>query len=314
MVSSISPHVPEPAPVRARPMRHRSLAWARTVWLKWILALAVGAVLGGCGGGAVAPVVDASGRASSGATPSVHSVRRGESVYAVAWRYGLDPQRVIAANKLKSPYVVYPGQRLRLTGARPLAQPAAPKASKSDGSARTSAIESPPAPVRRQSAPAPVPQPKRSKPAASGAAKPVAPTPEKPAAGSTSKPPRSTRLTWRWPSAGRLIRRFGSRGSKGIEIAGKKNQPVIAAADGKVVYSGSGLIGYGNLIIVKHDDQYLSAYAHNEVVTVGEGDEVRAGQRIASMGSSGTDAVKLHFEIRQGGKPVDPLAYLPRRP
>jgi lipoprotein NlpD len=117
---------------------------------------------------------------------------------------------------------------------------------------------------------------------------------------------------WHWPARGRVVRRFGSAGSNGIDIAGRPGQPVRAASAGRVVYSGGGLRGYGELIIVKHNKRYLSAYAHNEEALVKEGDIVAGGQRIATIGRTGTDRVKLHFEIRRDGKPVNPLRYLPK--
>lgn len=120
---------------------------------------------------------------------------------------------------------------------------------------------------------------------------------------------------WGWPVQGPLISRFQSNGSlnKGIDIAGKAGQPVKAAAEGAVVYAGRGLLGYGEMIIIKHDETYLSAYAHNSRLLVKEGDRVKSGQNIAEMGSTGTDRVKLHFEIRRKGQPVDPLVYLPKQ-
>jgi lipoprotein NlpD len=118
---------------------------------------------------------------------------------------------------------------------------------------------------------------------------------------------------WLWPADGTLAGRFGAAGGKGIDIVGSRNTPVMAVAPGKVVYSGSGLRGYGRLLIVKHAGEYLSAYAHNESILVKEGDTVAAGQKIALMGDSDADQVKLHFEIRRYGKPLDPLSYLPER-
>ena len=120
-------------------------------------------------------------------------------------------------------------------------------------------------------------------------------------------------VEWRWPSEGTLAGRFGAAGGKGIDIVGARNTPVIAAASGKVVYSGSGLRGYGKLLIIKHAGEYLSAYAHNESILVKEGDSVTAGQKVALMGDSDADRVELHFEIRRYGKPLDPLVYLPER-
>jgi lipoprotein NlpD len=125
----------------------------------------------------------------------------------------------------------------------------------------------------------------------------------------------TNRDPWAWPASGKVIETFSTSGrvNKGIDIAGQRGQPIQSTRSGKVVYSGTGIAGYGNLIIIKHDETYLSAYAHSEKVLVKEGDEVKAGQKIAEMGDSGTDRVMLHFEIRREGKPVDPLGFLPRR-
>ncbi|EMC4192957.1 murein hydrolase activator NlpD, partial [Cronobacter sakazakii] len=121
--------------------------------------------------------------------------------------------------------------------------------------------------------------------------------------------------TWRWPTEGNVIENFSAAegGNKGIDIAGSKGQAIIATADGRVVYAGNALRGYGNLIIIKHNDDYLSAYAHNDTMLVREQQEVKAGQKIATMGSSGTSSTRLHFEIRYKGKSVNPLRYLPQR-
>jgi lipoprotein NlpD len=121
--------------------------------------------------------------------------------------------------------------------------------------------------------------------------------------------------TWRWPTDGKIIDNFSSSegGNKGVDIAGTRGQPIFATADGRVVYAGNALRGYGNLIIIKHNDDYLSAYAHNDTMLVREQQEVKAGQKIATMGSTGTSSVRLHFEIRYKGKSVNPLRYLPQR-
>ncbi len=135
--------------------------------------------------------------------------------------------------------------------------------------------------------------------------------PAKPVA--SGPPPRPG--AWQWPTHGALISRFsaGSQPHKGIDLTGRMGEPVHAANSGTVVYAGSGVRGYGNLLIVKHDAVFLSAYAHNSKLLVQEGETVRAGQKIAELGDSGTDRVKLHFEIRRHGSPVDPLKILPRR-
>ncbi len=120
--------------------------------------------------------------------------------------------------------------------------------------------------------------------------------------------------SWAWPADGQLLKRYSDSGSgKGLDIGGKRGQPIRATAGGRIVYQGSGLRGYGQLIIIKHSDEFLSAYAHNDKIYVKEGDVVKRGQKIADMGKTGTDRVKLHFEIRRQGVPTDPLKYLPKR-
>jgi lipoprotein NlpD len=121
-------------------------------------------------------------------------------------------------------------------------------------------------------------------------------------------------LTWAWPMTGSLLKRFSTEGvgSKGIDIAGKRGDIVKAAADGVVVYAGEGLVGYGKLLIVRHNDEYITAYAHNDRLIATEGQKLKLGQTIAEVGSTGTDKDKLHFEIRYKGKPIDPLTILPK--
>jgi len=139
----------------------------------------------------------------------------------------------------------------------------------------------------------------------------LTPTPAPAPAASMSAEDRD--LAWTWPSDGRVVAQFDEGKNKGIDIAGRAGQQVLAAERGKVMYAGSGIRGYGNLVIVKHSNSLLSAYAHNRAILVKEGQEVRRGQAIAEMGDSDTDSVKLHFEIRQQGKPVDPSKFLPNR-
>jgi lipoprotein NlpD len=134
-----------------------------------------------------------------------------------------------------------------------------------------------------------------------------------PAAKAAAAPPAvDSGIDWVWPATGKVITGFSDTANlKGIDIAGKAGQPVLASAAGKVVYAGTGLRGYGKLVIVKHNADYLSAYAHNREILVKEGQQVTKGQKIAEMGNTDSDQVKLHFEIRQRGKPVDPLRFLP---
>ncbi len=223
-----------------------------------------------------------------------HTVRPGDTLYSIAWRYGYDYHEVAAWNHVKAPYRIYVGQRLVLI------PPATPEVG--DGSAATT-IASSPAPV--------VDSGNKSTAAHSIiATKNRSPV-------SVEKPvwrPHHLKITWRWPTRGVVKRSFMDPGSKkGIDIGGSLGQPVYAAAAGDVVYSGNGLVGYGNLVIIKHDDTFLSAYGNNRRLLVKEGEHVKAGQMIAEMGQTGKDGAVLHFEIRQEGKPVDPLRYLPRK-
>lgn len=202
-------------------------------------------------------------------------VQRGDTLFGVAFRNGIDFRDLAAWNNIPSPYTIYPGQSLKLyppgrstaaSVAKPATVPAAPR---------------PPAVVK----PAPAPRP-----ASSG-------------------------FNWRWPAEGVVIGRFttGDATKQGVDIAGANGQAVRASADGVVVYSGGGLVGYGELIIIKHSESWLSAYGHNRKRLVNEGQNVKAGQQIAEMGRSGASRDMLHFEIRYNGKPVDPLQYLPKR-
>ncbi len=211
-----------------------------------------------------------------------YTVRRGDTLYSIAWQHGLAYRELASLNGIRPPYTIYVGQRLRVG-------PSAPKAA----AGRPAAAQSIPA----------------SKPVASPS--PTRPTPPVQAA---EQPLPATVSKWVWPAQGKLLRGFrsDSPGKKGVDIGGRRGQPVMAAAGGKVVYTGSGLVGYGRLIIIKHNDSLLSAYGHNSKLLVKEGERVEAGQVIAKMGSSGTVGTRLYFEIRKDGKPVNPLRYLPK--
>ncbi len=256
--------------------------WSRIGLLTCLLLALVA-----CSSTGTAPVGDHSEKPAW--KPGVHKVRPGDTLYSIAWEHGLDYQSLARWNGISRPYKILPGQRIVLKAP-------APK------------------PVRR----APAPKPAKPKPA-KPSSPPVAakPAPVRPAPVKSSPKPvlSSAAPRWRWPTDGKVIRKFQSNspGKKGIDIAGAKGQPVRAAANGIVVYAGSGLVGYGRLIIVKHNKQYLSAYGHNKSLLISEGMEVKAGQVIAHMGNSGTNRTQLHFEIRKDGKPVDPLRYLPRK-
>lgn len=281
--------------------------------------------LAGCTTSVPAPVSDRTSARTAGKTdarpvtpqiaPStngLHTVQRGDTLYAIAFANGLDHREIAIWNRLESPDLILVGQVLRLTpppGAveiRPLDDEPAPSA---QPLAEPVVLREPQAVLLPYSE-ANWAQVSGARPAVAAAPKPASPAPAPavtaPAAGASFD-------GWLWPADGTLAGRFGAAGGKGIDIAGTRNAPVKAVAPGKVVYSGSGLRGYGRLLIVKHAGEYLSAYAHNETILVKEGDTVTAGQRIALMGDSDADRVKLHFEIRRYGKPLDPLNYLPER-
>ena len=254
--------------------------------------LLVGSLVG-CAGN-YAPVVDYYGdRRAAGSVPvtrGVHVVSRGETLYSIAWRHGRDYRELAAANNIRAPYTIYPGQEIRLdtSAARaPASRPAPSTSTASKPAPSTSTTASAPASQPRQPASAPSPQ----------------------------APARSGPMQWQWPNDGELLSRFAADNPsrRGIAIGGNTGDPVRAAEGGVVVYRGSGLTGYGNLLIVKHDDRWLSAYAHNEDMLVREGERVQRGQRIATMGATGTNRTQLHFEIRRDGQPVDPLTLLPRK-
>lgn len=230
-----------------------------------------------------------------------HYVAKGDTLFSIAWRYGLDYKALARFNGISPPYTIYPGQTINLAIGTSSGIASTP-------SPRVSATAPPPM-ATRPATTATTPRPTASAPVARSenktpAVRQPAPTP------AVSGAPR-----WQWPAKGPVIARFqGNTGlNKGIDLAGNLGEPVVAAAAGQVVYAGTGLRGYGKLLIVKHNDTFLSAYAHNDTLFVKEGDIVSAGQRIAGMGASGTDRVKLHFEIRREGTPVDPMIYLPKR-
>ncbi|WAH61347.1 peptidoglycan DD-metalloendopeptidase family protein [Pseudomonas silvicola] len=279
-----------------------------------VIGLALATTLAGCSSspsGGVR-VVDRSngGSASAPAAPErqpvttgQYRVKRGDTLFSIAFRYGWDYKALAARNSIPEPYTIHPGQTIRFGDGRAptvVASTTKTETSTSPGGSFTV--------TRRPIIFTPVPGDKNQKaPAQSAPATVPEPVPvpagEKIAGG------------WTWPANGVLIGKFASNGSlnKGVDIAGELGQPVFAASDGSVVYAGSGLRGYGELIIIKHSDTYVSAYGHNRRLLVREGQQVKAGQTIAEMGSTGTDRVKLHFEIRRQGKPVDPLQFLPRR-
>jgi lipoprotein NlpD len=210
------------------------------------------------------------------------AVQRGETLYRIATSNGISTLDLATWNNIAPPYTIYPGQRLKLYPG------GGPRSAGTNTAARPATSSSPRPPV----------------------------------AGSLARPSQqssamvaSSPFKWRWPTDGQLVGTYasGDPTRQGIDVAGNGGQPVRAAADGVVVYSGSGLVGYGELVIVKHNDEWLSAYGHNRARLVNEGQVVKSGQQIAEMGRSGAARDMLHFEIRYNGKPVDPQRYLPGR-
>jgi len=261
-------------------------------------------------------------------TPPSHVVASGDKLLTIAWRYGLDLRDLVRWNQISNPDLIVVGQTLRL---RPPAPP--PSAIARGPSTMTPLPATSPATAAAARTPAPL-----SKPAPRISMAPMtttAPTPssaassprpasgpsdsgaysDKPAAADSAANVAANKagVRWMWPVQGKVSAADAGASTKGIDIRGTRGQAVKAAAGGTVVYSGSGLRGYGELIIVQHNDTFLSAYAHNEARLVQEGRHVDAGETIARMGNSDTTDVMLHFEIRRNGKAVDPLQYLPNR-
>lgn len=250
--------------------------------------------------------------------PGYYRVKSGDTIIGIALENGVSWRDIVNWNQLANPNLIEVGQLLRVRGsgaggpapadmragapqtsAVPQSAPAVPASA-----SVTAAQPSPPAPV----ASAPVTP---AKPVVREATKEVARDTTKASPAVASGSPSSSR--WGWPGNGNVVGQFSDSGSKGISISGNEGDPVVAAGDGRVVYSGSGLRGYGNLVIVKHDDDFLTAYAHNKSIMVSEGQSVKRGQKIAELGKTDSDVPKLHFEVRKSGKPVDPMTYLPPR-
>ncbi len=288
------------------------MRWTRRVTCALAFA-PVAAMLAGCSYGGIAPVESTSrppARKSS-AKPDVHIVKRGDTLYSIAWRYGFDYRQVAAWNAIPEPHTIYPSQKLRLTQPpRSASMQATQRSSSPPGRIEENPL-SPPSSSRSQSAPAPE-TPSKSVPEASASNRTASAGRLKKSDKRAVKGGNAPVKRWHWPAKGKIVTTYSQSGGRGIDIAGKFGQPILAASSGRVVYSGSGLIGYGQLIIVKHNRRYLSAYAQNNKILVKEGDTVTGGQRIAEMGRSGSNRVLLHFEIRRDGKPIDPVRYLPK--
>ena len=317
----------------------------------WIVAIVfVVFWLQGCGNERLAPVEE---REANNYKAQLHSfyppsevdnsqqfyyVRPGDTLYSIAFRYGLDYNILAQANDIDSNYTIHSGQRLNLQKAREITPaddyevagteppgtqqatdasrrtpvtvarrpvtevPRTPTSNQTPS--RTQPSTQPTQPVARQEPEKePRKEPASSSNTSSGSKEPIAYSPNSPV------------KYWMWPTMGQILQGFSgaSKSSKGIDIAGNLGDPVRAAAAGRVVYAGRGLRGYGNLVIVKHNNDFISAYAHNRILLVKENEIIKAGQKIAEVGNTDSDVPKLHFEIRFKGKPVDPMRYLPKR-
>jgi lipoprotein NlpD len=286
-----------------------------------VIGLALGLLLGGCGSRALspapvedrgagpvsvapvaieaspAPVAKPPPGVENAGKPGFYTVRSGDTLIRIGLDHGQSSRDLARWNSLDNPNRIEVGQVLRVVppaGAAAVAK-AVPQSSVS--SAPTPAL-------------APLP-PAADKPAPQAAA--AASAPAAPASSAAPAVSPEDDIAWIWPSSGPVLAGFDEVKNKGLDIGGAAGDPVLAAADGRVVYVGAGLRGYGNLIILKHNNTYLTAYAHNQTLLIKEDQTVRKGQKIAEMGSSDSDRVKLHFEVRRQGKPVDPSKYLPPR-
>ncbi|EOC0351831.1 murein hydrolase activator NlpD [Cronobacter turicensis] len=258
---------------------------------------------------------------------STYTVKRGDTLFYIAWITGNDFRDLAQRNHIEAPYGLNVGQTLQVGNASGTPITGGNAITQADASAQgivskpaqntSTVVASKPTIIYsedsgEQSANKMLPGNVSSGAVVAPSTAPVVSTQEPTVSSTTNSAPVAT---WRWPTEGNVIENFSAAegGNKGIDIAGSKGQSIIATADGRVVYAGSALRGYGNLIIIKHNDDYLSAYAHNDTMLVREQQEVKAGQKIATMGSSGTSSTRLHFEIRYKGKSVNPLRYLPQR-
>jgi len=272
--------------------------------MKWFLCVTLILLLSACTARkAPAPISDISGKryysqASKGKLQAnEYKVKKGETLYSIAWRAGVDFRQLARMNKIAKPYQIFPGQTLTLQTSSQAQQNRSSSAKKKAETNQQSKNHQKAIANKNSGEYGKTQQDQKHKK-------------------QVKKDPFPSKVRkWRYPSKGNIIEGYSTKenGHSGLDFGGKAGDPIYAAADGKVVYAGSALRGYGNLVIVKHNNDYLSAYAHNQSLQVKEQDWVKAGQVIAAMGKTGTDRVKLHFEIRHRGRSVNPAKYLPRR-
>lgn len=262
-----------------------------SIWRKGVAVLICSALLSGCG--ELQPL-DANGRMID------YRVSAGDTLYSIAWRYGYDHQEVASWNNIPPPFIIHPGDHIYLIPPGTEVRDNLPRNRVAGTSIQASA-----APVDTGNGG----EETATRPSTASVVNTLRSKVE-----NTYQRLKNSTVRWAWPTTGKLLSGYvPSKGKKGLDIAGRIGQPIRAAANGTVVYSGSGLIGYGKLVIIKHSDTYLSAYGHNRSLLVKEGRTVKQGEVIAEMGDSGKDGIMLHFEIRRNGKPVDPMSYLPKR-
>ena len=263
---------------------------------------------------------------------NTYKVNKGDTMFLIAYLTGMDVKDLASMNNMKEPYSLSVGQTLKISNCstKTITTTVPVKTTAPAAPAEPEVIYTPGANGTQIGSDGTVIGPIKSGVGNGEPSKPVFTnnTPSTPATTTTQVEttnntpvnanvvaPVASNIAWQWPTQGNVIQGFSNTdgGNKGVDISGSRGQAVKAAANGRVVYAGNALRGYGNLIIIKHNDDFLSAYAHNDKILVSDQQEVKAGQEIAKMGSTGTNAVKLHFEIRYKGKSVDPVRYLPRR-
>ena len=214
----------------------------------------------------------------------IYTVKKGDTLYSIAWELGINNSDLASINNIAAPYLIFPGQKLRTRGSISRPKIASIQTVKKSSDSINSENSGPKLPSTKSH---------------------IAP----------KQKVNSRHLSWSWPASGRIVDQFSTKKpvNKGIDIAGRLGDSVYAAAEGSVVYAGTGLRGYGKLVIIRHNEQFLSAYAHTNRILVNEGDQVKVRQKIAEIGSTGAIDTRLHFEIRKDGQPINPLQFLPSR-
>lgn len=284
-------------------------------------------VLAGCASQPSAPVVGRDGQPSATtpvASKDVYTVKKGDTLYSIAREHGMDHRELIAMNGIENPNNIAVGRVLKVksqgTTVTPISSEvvvAKPITSEPVVEARPLGPTTTDNNVKREPKAGKEPYSDQALAQAQGQNQPTPPESANKTESKAEKAPdaaaKAPEEAWVWPATGKVLGNFSDNGNKGVDIAGKKGDPVIAAGDGKVILANNTLRGYGNMVIVKHSPKLISVYAHNSKILVKEEQIVSKGQKIAEMGSSDADQVKLHFEVRLEGKPVDPLKYLPVR-